>query len=64
MWVAALIVALTFSSDAQVLQTIYSFTNPNGASPLGALTRGADGNFYGVTSAGGSNLHGTIFSPR
>ena len=61
LWLAIAIAAREFSSSAQVLQTIYSFTNPNGASPRGALTVGVDGNFYGVTSAGGSNFCGTIF---
>ena len=33
----------------------------DGGYPYGSLTLGADGNFYGLTSAGGINSHGTIF---
>jgi uncharacterized repeat protein (TIGR03803 family) len=32
-----------------------------GAFPYGALTAASDGNFYGVTSAGGSHNYGTLF---
>ena len=45
--------------------TLLSFTGTNGicpgTSPECGLTLGADGNFYGTTSAGGSNNLGTIF---
>lgn len=38
------------------------FNNPvDGASPYGELIKGTDGNFYGMTSAGGTNTYGTIF---
>src|SRR4051794_10645049 len=33
----------------------------DGANPYGSLTIGTDGNFYGLTSAGGTNSYGTIF---
>jgi uncharacterized repeat protein (TIGR03803 family) len=33
----------------------------DGANPIGELTIGADGNFYGMTSSGGANSYGTIF---
>ncbi|MGZ8524753.1 MAG: choice-of-anchor tandem repeat GloVer-containing protein, partial [Chitinophagaceae bacterium] len=33
----------------------------DGGYPYGDLTLGADGNFYGLTSAGGTNSYGTIF---
>jgi uncharacterized repeat protein (TIGR03803 family) len=36
--------------------------NADGAAPLAGLTYGADGNFYGVTSAGGTTGQGVIFS--
>ena len=36
-------------------------TNGDGANPLGGLTVGRDGNFYGTTSAGGATGSGTIF---
>lgn len=33
----------------------------DGANPYGELTLGNDGNFYGMTSSGGTNGYGTIF---
>ena len=33
----------------------------DGANPYGELTAGNDGNFYGMTSSGGTNGYGTIF---
>jgi uncharacterized repeat protein (TIGR03803 family) len=40
---------------------VYSFTNGvDGFAPVGALTLGADGNFYGMTP-GGIHSHGNIF---
>ena len=48
-----------------VLTTLVSFTGTNGAcpgaSPFCGLISGPDGNFYGTTSAGGSNNLGTVF---
>lgn len=43
------------------LTTLVSFNGPNGGSPVGKLTQGSDGNFYGVTSKGGANGEGTIY---
>ena len=55
-----------FSSTNGTLTTLHSFagngTNDDGASPyLTQLVEGADGVFYGTTSAGGTNNDGTIF---
>src|SRR5690242_14517070 len=36
-------------------------SNPDGQYPYGELIKGADGNFYGMTSSGGTNTYGTIF---
>jgi uncharacterized repeat protein (TIGR03803 family) len=36
----------------------YHFT---GGYPDGSLVQGTDGNFYGMATTGGTNLHGTIF---
>jgi uncharacterized repeat protein (TIGR03803 family) len=36
-------------------------SGPDGANPYGELAKGSDGNFYGVTSVGGTNTYGTIF---
>src|SRR5882724_9168933 len=43
------------------LATLVSFNNTNGATPLGALVRTADGTLFGTTSAGGANGLGTVF---
>jgi uncharacterized repeat protein (TIGR03803 family) len=47
------------------LTTIYSFCSQtnciDGSQPDTVPTLGADGNFYGVTSAGGTYNHGTVF---
>jgi uncharacterized repeat protein (TIGR03803 family) len=42
---------------------IYSFGSVagDGSFPLAGLTQGSDGNFYGTTTSGGSNGHGTVF---
>jgi uncharacterized repeat protein (TIGR03803 family) len=45
------------------LTPLWQFSGgPDGGSPLGELVQGFDGNFYGTTSAGGSNHVGTVFS--
>ena len=43
---------------------LYSFggATGDGKSPIAGLVQGTDGNFYGVTSAGGSSGYGTVFS--
>jgi uncharacterized repeat protein (TIGR03803 family) len=47
------------------LTTLHNFCSrsgcPDGDNPLAGLVQGADGNFYGTTSAGGTNHDGTIF---
>jgi uncharacterized repeat protein (TIGR03803 family) len=44
------------------LTTMYSFTGSNdGAQPSGELVQGADGGFYGATTAGGLFEYGAIF---
>jgi uncharacterized repeat protein (TIGR03803 family) len=41
---------------------LYSFGSlPDGQSPMAGLVQGSDGNFYGTTSAGGTNGYGTVF---
>jgi uncharacterized repeat protein (TIGR03803 family) len=59
-------------TPAGVLTTLHSFAGTggaggatsatDGATPVGALVQGADGTFYGTTSAGGASNAGTIFS--
>jgi uncharacterized repeat protein (TIGR03803 family) len=47
--------------DSTVLDPLGN-TATDGVSPRATLVLGADGNYYGTTSAGGSNLTGTVFS--
>lgn len=42
------------------ITTLVYFNGTNGSSPQG-LTRGTDGNFYGVTLSGGASNSGTLF---
>jgi uncharacterized repeat protein (TIGR03803 family) len=45
-----------------VLTLLHQFNyTTDGGYPYGTLTLGKDGNFYGLTSAGGTNSYGTIF---
>jgi uncharacterized repeat protein (TIGR03803 family) len=51
-----------------VLTTLFTFNGTNGYAPLGGLTQGSDGNFYGTTNEGGTTFvnaaspgDGTIF---
>jgi uncharacterized repeat protein (TIGR03803 family) len=57
--------AATVANGAIILTTLVSFTGVGGkdpgASPYAGLVLGTDGNFYGTTSAGGSNNQGTVF---
>ena len=42
--------------------TRYSFSGPDGSSPVAPLIQGTDGLIYGTTSAGGMHGLGTVFS--
>jgi len=49
-------------TSGNTFSALYSFTNgADGATPLAGLVQGANGNFYGTTSAGGLNSFGTVF---
>jgi uncharacterized repeat protein (TIGR03803 family) len=43
------------------LAVLYSFTGPDGDSPLGWLLRDATGNLYGATVTGGTGNEGVVF---
>ncbi len=44
------------------LTTLHNFAgNPDGDRPVGGLTQGLDGNFYGTTLLGGSNSNRTVY---
>jgi uncharacterized repeat protein (TIGR03803 family) len=42
------------------LNTLYSFSGPDGSTPAAALTLGADGNFYTTTTSGAANGLGSV----
>jgi uncharacterized repeat protein (TIGR03803 family) len=44
-----------------ILTTLVSFTGANGSVPQAALAQGSDGNLYGTTKYGGSNVIGNVF---
>jgi uncharacterized repeat protein (TIGR03803 family) len=49
-------------TPAGVETVLYSFAGGmDGSQPLAGLIEGSDGNFYGTTSAGGTNNIGTVF---
>jgi uncharacterized repeat protein (TIGR03803 family) len=43
------------------LTTLVSFNGTNGSQPYGGVILGADNNFYGTTSSGGTYSQGTVF---
>ncbi len=43
------------------LTTLHAFAGADGASPMGTLLLGSDGNLYGTTSTGGANNDGTVY---
>ncbi len=47
------------AGEITVVHNFYSLTD--GANPYGALVLAPDGDFYGMTNAGGTNTYGTIF---
>jgi uncharacterized repeat protein (TIGR03803 family) len=50
------------SPDGSFFTNFYSFSGgTNGAGPVGGLTVGTDGNFYGTTYGGGMSNWGTVF---
>jgi uncharacterized repeat protein (TIGR03803 family) len=59
--IAFLILASVSLVQAQILQTLCSFSSIGAAYPRAGLTLGNDGNFYGTTSAGGSSGDGIVF---
>lgn len=53
---------LATAAQGQIFTSLVNFEDSNGVYPYGQLVQGVDGNFYGVTSWGGSNNGGTVFS--
>ena len=54
--VAAFCVATTVALSAQTFTTLLSFKVTDGAVPWGSLVQGANGNFYGTTANGATNV--------
>jgi uncharacterized repeat protein (TIGR03803 family) len=52
----------SFNSKTSAFNKLMDFNGANGASPSGSLTLMPDGKLYGLTSSGGSNNAGVIFS--
>lgn len=50
---AAFVICFAATASAQSFTSLVSFGKTNGAEPIAALQQGEDGNFYGVTVAGG-----------
>ncbi|MEQ9304668.1 MAG: MBG domain-containing protein, partial [Marinoscillum sp.] len=50
------------TKDGSEFEMVYDFASNTGYYPYGSLTRGADNKWYGVTSLGGKNDRGVIFS--
>jgi uncharacterized repeat protein (TIGR03803 family) len=48
--------------ESSMMAVLYTFDKQHGAVPYAPLVQGTDGNFYGVTSAGGDLNLGIIFS--
>src|ERR1700722_14907688 len=59
LFIAALLACVSAAASAQT--TIYSFSGPDGASPLGKLVFDQVGNIYGTTQLGGANGEGSVF---
>jgi uncharacterized repeat protein (TIGR03803 family) len=52
---------LVVNGTNTAVTNIASFGDYNGAGPVGRLVLGANGNYYGMTAAGGADGEGTIF---
>jgi len=54
-----LCIATAISSPAQTFTNLFTFNETDGATPVGILAQGIDGNFYGATMFGGTGKGGS-----
>jgi uncharacterized repeat protein (TIGR03803 family) len=54
-------VVTSIGLHAQTFTTLAEFDQTNGAGPSSSLIQATDGNFYGITTGGGTYYSGTIF---
>ena len=55
--VFAFCIATALASSAQSFKTLADFNTTNGSSPVMPVVQGIDGNFYGTTPLGGTNIN-------
>jgi len=55
-------VLFSYSAAEGIYTKLLDFDNTTGTIPKGSLMQGIDGNLYGMTSAGGINGYGVLFS--
>ncbi len=52
---------ISFPPEGKSYDVNFTLTNALGVEPIGGLTLGSDGNFYGTTANGGSLAYGVLF---
>lgn len=55
-------VIFSYNPDEAIFTKLYDFDVTSGSVPQGTLMQGTDGKLYGMTSAGGVNSNGVLFS--
>jgi len=55
-------VLFSFNPSTNTYAKLYDFNTSTGSNPYGSLIQAANGKFYGMTSGGGANALGVIFS--
>ncbi|MEP7141573.1 MAG: choice-of-anchor tandem repeat GloVer-containing protein [Ferruginibacter sp.] len=55
-------VIYSFDPSTSIFTKLKDFDKANGANPYGSLIQASNGKLYGITSAGGSNGYGVMFS--
>ncbi|HYV95434.1 MAG TPA: choice-of-anchor tandem repeat GloVer-containing protein [Chitinophagales bacterium] len=55
-------IIFSFDPSDNSYEKLHDFDGANGGQPMGALAQGSNGTIYGLTTGGGSNNKGVIFS--